>query len=58
MEDLTLVVENEMNILHIETLNNEKACITIYESGHENCYLVDKEEAKQIVGHLTKVFEL
>ena len=58
MEDLELVVENEMNILSIETLDNGNVYITIYESGRENCYKVNKDQAKQIVEHLTKVFEL
>ena len=59
MEDLELVTGNNNRWnLQIETLASEETCITIEYYGDEAFYILDKEEAKQIIEHLTKVFDL
>ena len=59
MEDLKLITGNSNSWnLQIEPLDSGKAFITIEHYRDEAFYILDKEEAKQIVEHLTKVFEL
>ena len=59
MENLELVVSNGDGWdLHIESLWKEKVYLTINNFGDETFYHLNKDQAKQIVEHLTKVFEL
>ena len=59
MEDLDLSISNENGWgLHINQLEREKAYLTINYFGDEAFYHLNKDQAKQIVEHLTKVFEL
>ena len=63
MEDLDLfvdlVISNEKGWdLHVESLWKEKAYLTINHFENEAFYHLNKDQAKQIVEHLTKVFEL
>ena len=61
MEDLKLVISNdygwELNIK--PSLEDEKVYLSVTNYfGDETAFLITKKGAKQIVEHLTKVFEL
>tara|TARA_R110002020_G_scaffold45326_2_gene129771 strand:+ start:164 stop:343 length:180 start_codon:yes stop_codon:yes gene_type:complete len=59
MEDLELIIDKEDGCsLHIESLEDEKVYLTINYFGDANWFRLNKDQAKQIVEHLTKVFEL
>jgi len=60
MEGLKLISDKgkEWWSINIEPLEDEKVYLTINHFGDEAFYHLNKTEAKQIVEHLTKVFEL
>ena len=60
MEDLKLLSDKgkEWWTLCVEPLEDEKVYLTIKHFGDEAFYHLNKDQAKQIVEHLTKVFEL
>ena len=59
MEGLKLIGEHPKEQLHIEpSLEREKVYLTMNYFGDEAWYSLNKDQAKQIVEHLTKVFEL
>ena len=59
MEDLELVINNGYGWnLQIEPLGDEKVYLNVTYFGDEAFYHLNKDQAKQIVEHLTKVFEL
>lgn len=59
MEDLILITENAKRwSLHIEPLEDGIVYLNIFYFGDEAFYKLNKDQAKQIVEHLTKVFDL
>ena len=59
MEGLKLIADyNRSSSLNIEPLEDKKVYVSIYQRDEEYFYHLNKDQAKQIVEHLTKVFEL
>ncbi len=59
MENLVLFMEGDMRwSLYIEKTEDGIVYLNIYHFGDESFYKLNKDDAKQIVEHLTKVFEL
>jgi hypothetical protein len=59
MEDLELIIGEEDGCsLHIEPFQYDRVYLTTYYFGDETSFRLTKKGAKQIVEHLTKVFEL
>jgi len=60
MEGLKLLMDGDRHwsLLVEPSLEREKVYLTINHYGDEAFYHLNKTEAKQIVEHLTKVFEL
>jgi len=59
MKDLILITEDAKRwSLHIEPLEDGIVYLNIFYFGDDVYYKLNKDDAKQIVEHLTKVFEL
>ena len=59
MEDLELfIINDDGRDLHIEPLEDEKVYLILNYLGDDIWCRINKDQAKQIVEHLTKVFEL